>query len=289
MKKFRKTEYFFASMNIYEIEFVLKNIERCWKGECMVREKISILLIEDDQNAANEIKEYLIKQNRVAKVDCAGGVQEAKEYCAQEMYDVALLDLIMPEEDGFQFLQHCMRVSAAPVNIVVSAVSSEDVIRKSFAMGAKYYMMKPLQKEILYQRIWDVLRLCGGEEQPAQTESFPKENSRRITELFLRMGVPPHLKGYQYLKEAVKFTLEDRMIIYHITKDLYPKVAKKFGVTSTKVELAIRHTAEVMYNRDGMRRFYEVLGFPTERKQQKPTNGEMVALIADKLISSEEE
>ena len=112
---------------------------------------------------------------------------------------------------------------------------------------------------------------------------------QRITDLFLRMGVPPHLKGYQYLKEAVKLTAQDRMIIYSITKELYPKIAQTYGVTTTKVELAIRHTVEVMYDRDRMRHLQEVLGFPPSVNKQKPTNGELIALIADKILSGNDE
>ena len=253
----------------------------------MKREKIAILLIDDDARQAEEMKRFLVRQEEVRRVDCACCVREAAEYCALEAYDIAVLDLIMPGEDGFSFLEHTAG-QKAPGSIVVSAVSSEDVIRKAFSKGAKYYMVKPFQKEILYRRIWDVLRLCSGEE--AQAEAAGGAGmEQRITELFLRMGVPPHLKGYQYLKEAVKLTLADRMIIYSITKELYPKIAAAFGVTTTKVELAIRHTVEVMYDRDGMRRMKEALGLPADAHSQKPTNGELIALIAAWILSGTNE
>lgn len=257
----------------------------------MLKETINVLLVDDDTQTAHELEQFLAQQEDVRKVDCACCVREAIEYCSLCPYDIAVVDLVMPNADGFSFLETAAKkMKPVPNTIIVSAISSEDVIRRSFKMGAKYYMIKPYQKDILYRRIWDVLRLDDGEEEK-KGETIRREDDleQRITDLFLRMGVPPHLKGYQYLKEAVKLTAQDRMIIYSITKELYPRIAKTYGVTTTKVELAIRHTAEVMYERDKMHHLQEALGFPPGISRQKPTNGEMIALIADKLISEKNE
>lgn len=253
----------------------------------MLKEAIDVLLIDDDTQTALEMEHFLTQQEDIHQVNCACSVREAVEYCSLCAYDIAVVDLVMPGSDGFSFLEHAAeKMEHAPDTIIVSAISSEDVIKKSFHMGAKYYMIKPYQKDTLYRRMWDVLRLREGE--PSGTGMVAGGTvslDQRIGDLFLRMGVPPHLKGYQYLKEAVKLTVQDRMIIYSITRELYPRIAKTFGVTSTKVELAIRHTVEVMYDRDRMRHLQEVLGFPSSVNKQKPTNGELIALIADKLIS----
>lgn len=250
-----------------------------------MKEKLDVLLVDDDEITAHIAEEFLAAQKDIRRVDYAHSVREALEYCDICEYDVAVVDLVMPESDGFTFLEQACRGKQGPDAIVVSAIGSEDVIRQSFRMGAKYYMVKPYQTDVLYRRIWDVVRL--DEEEPQQEENVrgAANLDQRITELFLQMGVPPHLKGYQYLKEAVKLTVHDRMIIYSITKELYPRIAKAFHVTTTKVELAIRHTVEVMYDRDQMRHLCETLGFPPSVGKQKPTNGELIALIADKLLS----
>lgn len=251
-----------------------------------MKETLDVLLIDDDAKTAHLAEKFLAAQEDIHKVDYAESVREALEYCNLCTYDVVVVDLVMPGSDGFTFLEKVCGEKKGPDTIVVSAISSEDVIRQSFRMGAKYYMIKPYQMDILYRRIWDVARLHEEEPDRGATVRGITNLDQRVTELFLQMGVPPHLKGYQYLKEAVKLTARDRMIIYSITKELYPRIAKAFDVTTTKVELAIRHTVEVMYDRDQMRYLQDALGFPPSVSRQKPTNGELIALIADKLLSN---
>lgn len=251
----------------------------------MMKDTLDVLLVDDDTATAHIAEEFLAAQEDIRRVDCAESVREALEYCDLCAYDVAVVDLVMPGSDGFAFLEKACCERKGPDTIIVSAISNEDVIKQSFRRGAKYYMVKPYQADILYRRIWDVARL--GEEEPQKGEAVRAASGleQRVTELFLQIGVPPHLKGYQYLKEAVKLAARNRMIIYSITKQLYPQIAKAFNVTPTKVELAIRHTVEVMYDRDQMRSLRETLGFPPSIGKQKPTNGELIALIADKLLS----
>ena len=125
----------------------------------MLKETIDVLLVDDDTQTAHEMKQFLTQQEDVHKVDCACCVREAIEYCSLCPYDVAVVDLVMPGADGFSFLETAAKKMKAPNTIIVSAISSEDVIRRSFKMGAKYYMIKPYQKDVLYRRIWDVVRL----------------------------------------------------------------------------------------------------------------------------------
>ncbi|MEA4853691.1 MAG: sporulation transcription factor Spo0A [Christensenella sp.] len=246
------------------------------------------VLIVDDDYCGEHLKKTLKKKEDIRRADYAKTAEEALNFLELIKYDVVLLDLIMAPCDGFGFLErmHRMALRPGPDVIIVSAVNNEDVIRKSFAMGAKYYMIKPFQEEIVYRRIWDVVRL--GRQEVQEGTAYTRNRTdvgQRITDLFLMIGVPPHLKGYQYLKEAVKLAAEDRMIIYSITKRLYPEIAKRFDVSGTKVELAIRHTIEVMWERGTLKEFGKMLGFRKGEENQKPTNGEFIALITDKLIS----
>ncbi len=252
-------------------------------------EALDVLIVDDDRRTAEHLAKYLKKQEDIHQVDQVQSAEEALEMIRLVLYDVVVLDLVMPSCDGFGFLERMagMREVTHPDAIVVSAINSEDVIRKSFTLGAKYYMIKPFAEEIMYRRIWDVVRL----KQPIENGGgavLVKDNAdilQRITDLFLVIGVPPHLKGYQYLKEAVRLAVEDRMIVYSITKKLYPEVARAFDVTSTKVELAIRHTIEVMWERGNMEDIDKALGFRVNCNGHKPTNGEFIALLADKLLS----
>ena len=125
-----------------------------------MKQTIDVLLIDDDTQTAHEMEQFLAQQEDVHQVDCACSVREAMEYCTLCSYDIAVVDLVMPGADGFSFLEHAAeKMEQAPNAIVVSAISSEDVIKRSFQMGAKYYMIKPYQKEVLYRRMWDVIRL----------------------------------------------------------------------------------------------------------------------------------
>lgn len=280
-------EYFEILMNIFKYK-ISKNDR---KGEItMDKNAIDVLVVDDDGAITHSLESFLVAREDIEHVDCAGSVREAMEYCNVHPYDVAIVDLVMPGHDGFSFLEklHNEHMPKIPDTIVVSAISSEDVIKKAFEMGAKYYMVKPYQNDVLYRRIWDVLSLRSATQPAGIVIKERVSLEQRVADLFLKIGVPPHLKGYQYLKEAVKRTVEDRMIIYSITKRLYPEIAEHFHVTATKVELAIRHTIEVMYDRDKMKNVSDVLGFPVGGNKQKPTNGEFIALLADKLISDEE-
>lgn len=280
-------EYFEILMNIFKYK-ISKNDR---KGEIIMdKNAIDVLVVDDDGAITHSLESFLVAREDIEHVDCAGSVREAMEYCNVHPYDVAIVDLVMPGHDGFSFLEklHNEHMPKIPDTIVVSAISSEDVIKKAFEMGAKYYMVKPYQNDVLYRRIWDVLSLRSATQPAGIVIKERVSLEQRVADLFLKIGVPPHLKGYQYLKEAVKRTVEDRMIIYSITKRLYPEIAEHFHVTATKVELAIRHTIEVMYDRDKMKNVSVVLGFPVGGNKQKPTNGEFIALLADKLISDDE-
>ncbi|MEG1473708.1 MAG: sporulation initiation factor Spo0A C-terminal domain-containing protein [Christensenella sp.] len=254
----------------------------------MLKESIDVLLIDDDVKIMSETRRYLAAQENVARVDCAEMAREGIEYCELHPYDIVVVDLVMPENDGFVFLKNMCGTAARALNvIVVSAISSEPIIRRAFSMGVKYYMIKPYKSDVLYQRICDVIHF--DEEKLPKGEIIYKGKGLElcVSELLMQIGVPPHLKGHQYLKEAVKLTVENRMMVYSITKEIYPRVAKMFGVKAAQVELAIRHAIEIMYERDRLAGMCDVLGFPLSALLKRPTNGEVIALIADKLMCDE--
>ncbi len=250
-------------------------------------DKIKVLIVEDDQATAKNLLDYLKTHESIKRVEQAGSVAEAYLFVNEEKTDVVVLDLIMPSKDGYSFLEMMTKMSAdkKPDVIVTSAIGHEKAVKRAFDMGAKYYMIKPYENEIMYRRICDVREVESAGGQPGWKKSI----DRTIMELFLAIGIPPHLKGYQYLREAIKIVVESPDEIYGITKRLYPAVAKQFHVTPTKVELAIRHVLEVAWQRNRMESLSRVFGCEIYLKGTKPTNGEFIALLADKIVTENAE
>lgn len=250
-----------------------------------MEEKSNVLIVEDDPVTAKNLKRHLKRKGRFDVVEHLESVAEACEYVQVQNTDVVVLDLIMPVQDGYFFMEEMdrLRLSKRPHIIVTSALAHEHAVKKAFGMGAKYYLIKPYENEIMYRRITDVLEI--GQLPAPDLPAEEKSADQKIMEMFLMLGVPPHLKGYQYLREAVKMVSEDPSMIYGITKRLYPAVAERFDVTPTKVELAIRHTLEVLWQRNKMENLNRVFGCEVYLKKSKPTNGEFIALVSDKLFT----
>ena len=175
-------------------------------------------------------------------------------------------------------------VSDAPAVMVVSTMRSEDMVRRACSLGAKYYMVKPAEPEAIYKRMLDM----ADEPQSAYSQLLmpsqqPKTLDEKITSVFLVIGIPAHIKGYQYLREAIILTINDMDIINAVTKVLYPEVAKKFGTTPSRVERAIRHAIEVAWDRGDIEVLQKFFGYTVSNIKGKPTNSEFIAMIADCL------
>lgn len=195
----------------------------------------------------------------------------------------------MPQTDGFFLLEKLSGGEYGPMPkiIMLSAVSSESLYARAIALGATYYMNKPFSMDTLYQRLLDFfdLRKLDIQKQPALVRS--KSLDERITSIFLSIGIPAHIKGYQFLKEAIKLVIKKPEIINSITKQLYPSIARNFETSPSKVERAIRHAIEVAWNRGRIENLNTIFGYNIYTKNDKPTNGEFIALIADRLMLEE--
>ena len=246
-----------------------------------MKDQKNILIVDDDTETSLGLCKYLRGKDDVEWVDCTESAQEACHYVQVRSVDAVVLDLVMPVNDGFFFLAKMQRLNMSPKSrvIVTSLISNEQAIKRAFQMGAAYYMVKPYDHEIVYQRILDVLDIYGNEE-----ENRKKSVDQQIMEIFWALGMPPHLKGYQYLRTAIRMAVDQPSIIYNITKGLYPAIAKKFDVTPTKVELAIRHLLDVVWQRNELANLDQVFGCNMYLKNKKPTNGEFIALVADKIL-----
>ena len=250
-----------------------------------------ILIVEDHVQSRTEMAEYLRKQEGIALVREAGNGAEALKLLSEEPFEIMITDIIMPQMDGYALLEEMRRRSlpSHPQTIVVSALSRDDFVTRAIELGATFYMVKPFDMRHLMSHIRD---LSGGKIKPAGAAApAPRESQNRrvqtlderLGSLFLTIGIPAHIKGYQFLRQAVKMVVEDPDRINRITKELYPGIARHFGTSASKVERAIRHAIEVAWNRGRVETLNTAFGCRVCTPEDKPTNGEFIAMIADKL------
>lgn len=248
--------------------------------------RISVLLADDNQTLLRLIADSLSRKPEIEIVGMAKDGVEALELVQSACPDVLLLDIVMPRLDGFSTLEQLSRLELPkrPHVIMLTGLTRDDFISRAMRLGADYYMIKPFDMQMLYTRILEVARaddapvyLSGPDAQAGASVD------ERVTNLFLSIGIPAHIKGYGYLREAVKMVMENHDLINRITKELYPGIAHRFSTTPSKVERAMRHAIEVAWSRGRLDSVNRIYGYKVFSAEDKPTNGEFIALIADKL------
>ena len=254
-----------------------------------MREKI---LIVDDIEINREI--LAVALGDMFSVEEAGDGEQAIEILKDHSDEIAaiLLDLIMPKMDGLTVMEKINQdknVQKRPDFIVVTAVGQERITEDAFNRGANYYIMKPFNNEMLLNRIKTVrrpVRSCEKRNDELSSQvPYIREGDleNRVTNLLHEIGIPAHIKGYQYLREAIILTINDMDAINAVTKVLYPEVAKKFSTTPSRVERAIRHAIEVAWDRGDVETLQKFFGYTVSGIKGKPTNSEFIAMIADCL------
>ena len=246
------------------------------------------ILVVDDHSALREtMTEALAVQQDVAAVDAASNGAEALRLLGERSYDVMVTDIVMPVMDGYTLMQEMRRMalSPAPKVIVATSLARDDFVMRAVELGAKFYLVKPFEIESLMGHI---RRLARGEELPPpmrEPSGEPREQSldERLGSLFLTIGIPAHIKGYQYLRCGVRLAVENPGIINRITRELYPGIAARFDTTASKVERAIRHAIDVAWSRGRVDTLNRAFGCRVCTPEDKPTNGEFIAMLADKL------
>lgn len=252
-----------------------------------------VLIVDDNRDYASVLRTYLKGDDRIEVVGCAYDGIEAMGMIKMTEPDVIILDMVMPNLDGIGVLERLQKTKTekGPKVLVVSAVLNDDIAAKTIALGAEYFMLKPVDFDVLINRI----RMFAQAEHKRGTElSAPQAFSRpdapvmqdmetMVTEIIHEIGIPAHIKGYQYLRYAIIMAVDDLDIINSITKELYPTVAKKFNTTPSRVERAIRHAIEVAWDRGDTDVLNSFFGFTIANSKGKPTNSEFIAMIADKL------
>ncbi len=263
-----------------------------------MNEKISILIADDNVEFSRTLASYIEKQEELEVIGMAKDGLEAVEMIANVKPDVVLLDVIMPNLDGLGVLESVnMMDSKKPICIMLSAVGQDKITQKAIALGAQYYVVKPFDIEILIKRIKEFkfyktktsTNFISKEmkQQYIEINAGPEKSKENlealVTNIIHEVGVPAHIKGYQYLREAIIMVVEDIDVINQITKSLYPQIAKKFNTTPSRVERAIRHAIEVAWGRGQQEAVESIFGYTISAAKGKPTNSEFIAMISDKL------
>ena len=243
--------------------------------------KIKVLMIDDNISLIKMVKEYFkINDNIEINLEAHNGM-EGIELIKSNIndFDIILLDLVMPLKDGIYVLKKIRENNINKKVIVETSYNSPEIIREVSELGATYFILKPYNLEDLEERI---LTLSNVKQENIINLKVP-DLQMLITKLLHNLGVPSHIKGYQYIREGVQLIYENPDITNAITKELYPELARKFGTTASRVERAIRHAIEVSWNRGNWNLMEEIFGCSVDIDKAKPTNSEFIVTIADKL------
>ena len=256
--------------------------------------KINVAIVDDNERMVNLLEDILKEDTDIEVVGRSENGLDALDMIKEKKPDVVLLDLIMPKLDGLGVMEKVRRdneFKKTPSFIVITAIGQEGVTESAFELGANYYIMKPFDNNVVLSRI---KQLKGNghskfiENQKVSTYENKQDYMKRnlesdVTNIIHEIGVPAHIKGYQYLRDAIMMSVNDNEMLNSITKLLYPSIAKRHSTTPSRVERAIRHAIEVAWSRGKMDTIDELFGYTVNNGKGKPTNSEFIALIADKI------
>lgn len=258
--------------------------------------KYKILIADDNQEFCEILTKFLSKEEDFQVVGTAKDGLEVLDKIKEENPDLLILDIIMPHLDGLGVLEslHKLNLNKIPKIVILSAVGQDKITQRAIELGADYYVIKPFDFETFIRRLKEIIGQQFSEA-PTRNEyiQIPKLNSvafdsrksleAKITNLIHEIGVPAHIKGYLYLREAIYMVIQDIELLGAVTKELYPSIAHKFNTTPSRVERAIRHAIEVAWTRGKLDTIDKIFGYTINNNKGKPTNSEFIAMVADKL------
>ena len=266
-------------------------------------ENVNVVIVDDNPMILNTLDEVISSEAGLSVIGRADNGKDAIDMIKDTQPDVVLLDLVMPQMDGITVVENIKKKTSMlknPAFIILSAVGGEQMTEEAFQAGANYFLMKPFDKDIFVNKIRRIgkrpvrpvpgkvleapLKAATPEEAAMNREEYMKEHLETdITKMLHELGIPAHIKGYQYLRDAISMVVRDREMMEAVTKILYPEIAKKNYTSSSRVERAIRHAIEVAWGRGSLEVIDELFGYTISTGKGKPTNSEFIALIADKI------
>lgn len=260
--------------------------------------ELNVAIAEDNPKTLSLLGEMLEGEEGINIVGRAENGDDAYDMIIKYKPDIVLMDVIMPRMDGISVMEKVRNegeMDKPPAFIMITAAGSENVTEDAFRMGANYYIMKPFKKEIVLDKIHRVggynskprgLSLTGIRKvKPYENKlEYMEQNLENdVTQMLHEIGIPAHIKGYQYLRDAIGISVADQDMLTSVTKVLYPNIAKNHQTTPSRVERAIRHAIEVAWSRGKMDTINDIFGYTVSNGKGKPTNSEFIALISDKI------
>ena len=256
-------------------------------------EKLNIAIADDNALMVQLLDQIVSSDDELRVVGTAGNGEELIDIIREKKPDVVLMDIIMPKLDGLAVLDRVNHEPEMkkPAFIVISAVGQEKTTEDAFELGADYYILKPFDRDTVLKRIKRArvkrpgfpVKIKAAETNVNEKEYLERNLETDVTNIIHEVGVPAHIKGYQYLRDAIIMSVTDMEMLNSITKILYPTIAKQHQTTPSRVERAIRHAIEVAWSRGKMDTIEELFGYTVSGGKGKPTNSEFIALIADKI------
>lgn len=260
-------------------------------------DKIKIAMADDNREFINLMNQYFSEQDDMEIVGVGYNGVEILNVLEEEEPDIIILDIIMPRLDGLAVLEKIRmdQIQQQAKIIMLTAFGQEEVTKRAVELGASFYILKPFEMDVLANRIRQLMSVAT----PMQTtlgtfagnpvsrsasgQKTFKNLDARITNIIHEIGVPAHIKGYLYLREAITMVYNNLELLGSITKILYPDIAKKYNTTASRVERAIRHAIEVAWSRGNIDSINKMFGYTISTHKAKPTNSEFIAMVADKL------
>ncbi|AXF54800.1 sporulation transcription factor Spo0A [Salicibibacter kimchii] len=255
-------------------------------------EPIKVCIADDNRDLVQMVEEYVSLQDDMEVSGVAYNGKDCLQVVEEKQPDVLILDIIMPYLDGLAVLERLQNNNGEklPKVLMLTAFGQEDVTKKAVNHGAAYYVLKPFDMDMLI----DTIRDLSGQPDPQVTVSGKSKEmgnvkqpsinlDQRITGIIHEIGVPAHIKGYMYMREAITMVYNNIELLGSITKELYPDIAKKYNTTASRVERAIRHAIEVAWSRGNIDSISHYFGYTVSMSKAKPTNSEFIAMVADKL------
>ena len=257
-------------------------------------ERLKVAIADDNERMLRLLGDIIESDGELDVIGTARDGEEAYQVIKTKEPDVVLLDIVMPKLDGLGVLDRVNNdasIKKHPTFIMISAIGQEKITEDAFNRGADYYIMKPFDNDMVLNRIKHVRGSAGdGSAEIRKINAYEKAEDLTernletdVTEIIHEIGVPAHIKGYQYLRDAIIMSVNDMDMLNSITKVLYPTIAKKYQTTASRGERAIRHAIEVAWSRGKMDTIDEMFGYTIHNGKGKPTNSEFIALITDRI------
>ncbi len=248
-------------------------------------QKKTVFLLHDTKEFNDKLKEELEKEGYLVVGSATDGISSIS-MIADKKPAFLITGIVLPGYDGISVISKIRELNFPIKIIVISALNRDEIISRAMSEGANYFLVKPYNLSVLIERMKNL------EEEKIEMNNLATQTGalrkttleEKISKIFINVGIPPHIKGYGFLREGVKMAVEDPEIINNITKKLYPMIGEKYNTTASKVERAIRHAIEVAWNRGRIESINSILGVRAYIGAEKPTNGEFIALVADKML-----